>query len=154
MRLSEIHDQKLRRGIELLLDPDPNRRKEVYMIWGIENKEKHFLTPLNEEKVTAEMDQHSQRDSNIHQKKRTNSKVNLNPQPQEVPPRQVESIYIPAPNYLPNNMPNNVQPRSRTPTNVHFSHQEQEQPNRANVGVKLPQAPNYISNATSMRQSQ
>jgi hypothetical protein len=34
-RLMEFRDGKLRRGIELLLDAEPNRRKEVYMIWGV-----------------------------------------------------------------------------------------------------------------------
>lgn len=34
-RLMEFRDGKLRRGIELLLDVEPNRRKEVYMIWGV-----------------------------------------------------------------------------------------------------------------------
>ncbi len=34
-RLMEFRDGKLRRGIEMLLDVEPNRRKEVYMIWGV-----------------------------------------------------------------------------------------------------------------------
>ncbi len=47
-RVNEFRDPKLRRGIDLLLQRDPNKRKEVFMIWGIENKEEHFLIPFNE----------------------------------------------------------------------------------------------------------
>lgn len=34
----------------MLLDLEPSKRKEVYMIWGIENREEHYLVPITEEK--------------------------------------------------------------------------------------------------------
>lgn len=45
-RLREIKSERLRKGMECLLDPNPTERKRIYQMWGIENKEEHFLEPI------------------------------------------------------------------------------------------------------------
>lgn len=113
----EFRDPKLRRGLELLLDPQPNTRKEVYMIWGIENRDEHYLVPLNEEREGFRA---SQQQTLAATQKKTVQKVSMNPQ-QNLPlskepavqPKQVESIYIPA------TSSQNHQ-RTKTSTYVHF----------------------------------
>jgi hypothetical protein len=46
-RVKDFKDEKLRRGLECLLDANPSERKKIFQIWGIENREEHFLTPIN-----------------------------------------------------------------------------------------------------------
>lgn len=50
-RLGEIKSERLRKGMECLLDPNPTERKRIYQMWGIENKEEHFLEPIQPQKL-------------------------------------------------------------------------------------------------------
>jgi hypothetical protein len=36
----------MRKGLECLLNADPNERKKIFQMWGIENKEEHYLRPI------------------------------------------------------------------------------------------------------------
>ena len=58
-RLREIKSERLRKGMECLLDPNPAERKRIYQMWGIENKEEHFLEPIQPQK------QHQQSSPNL-----------------------------------------------------------------------------------------
>jgi hypothetical protein len=52
-RLAEFTSERLRKGLECLLDPNPNERKKIFQVWGIENKEEHFLEPILAQKEDA-----------------------------------------------------------------------------------------------------
>jgi hypothetical protein len=45
-RLLEFRSERLRKGVECLLDSNPAERKKIYQFWGIENKEIHYLEPI------------------------------------------------------------------------------------------------------------
>jgi hypothetical protein len=53
--VGEFRDPKLRLGVEILLSMDPNERKQIFSVWGIENREEHFIVPFNEEKKEGEV---------------------------------------------------------------------------------------------------
>ena len=36
---------RLRQGVGIMLDGNPNERKKVYQLWGVENREEHYLQP-------------------------------------------------------------------------------------------------------------
>ena len=44
-RVEEIRDLRLRQGVAMLLDGNPLERKKVYQVWGVENREEHYIQP-------------------------------------------------------------------------------------------------------------
>ena len=78
-RLREIKSERLRKGMECLLDPNPAERKRIYQMWGIENKEEHFLEPIQPQKQ--------------HQQSSPNLVINTNKQP---PPVQNSKFRFPS----------------------------------------------------------
>ena len=42
-KINQLKDSKLRRGVECLINFYPSERKKIYQIWGIENKDEHYL---------------------------------------------------------------------------------------------------------------
>jgi hypothetical protein len=45
-RIAEVADERLRKGLECLMNDNPNERKKIYQLWGIENREEHYLQPI------------------------------------------------------------------------------------------------------------
>lgn len=99
------------------------------MIWGIENKEEHFLIPFNEQRDSAPQVYREIPQDLVDTKKRSSSSLNPQLVVNQVQARQIESIYIP--------IVQNQQPRSRTPTNIRFGHSESQ-----SKGITIPSIQN------------